>query len=83
MEIIEKKGGKYKGFVNIVKLFLNKCIKKLQSDSKKSVDDIIINSVNKDDFVVGTQDIFLKKRLKSKQIPIITIRQKKYLILEE
>jgi len=45
-------------------------------------DDVIVKLVNKD-FVVATQDIGLKRRLKKKKIPIITLRQKKYLKLIE
>lgn len=82
LDFIEKKGGKSKAFVNIVKLFLQKGIKTIKSNSQKSVDDLIIETVDKESCAVATQDAELKRRLKQKQIPVITIRQKKYLILQ-
>lgn len=42
----------------------------------KSVDDLIIDLVNKGDYTLATQDKLLKERLKTK---IIVLRQKKYL----
>lgn len=82
LKLIEQKSGKHKTYVGIVGLFIKKGIKSLKSGSKKSVDDIIIELVDKENYVVATQDAELKRRLKQKQVPIITIRQKKYLILQ-
>jgi len=41
----------------------------------------LVGDSNKDDFVVGTQDAELKKLLKEKGVPILSLRQKKYLII--
>jgi len=49
----------------------------MQTDHGKYVDDILLGLKQKD-LIIATQDKNLKRRLK---VPIITIRQKKYLIL--
>lgn len=46
------------------------------------VDDCLVKYTDKDTDVVATQDINLKRRLRKKQIPLITLRQKKYLVLQ-
>lgn len=45
-----------------------------------SVDDIILEIACREKHIVATQDIALKKRLKEKGIPLITLRQKKHLV---
>ena len=50
----------------------------LQTNHGKYVDDILV-ALKQKDLIIETQDKNLKKRLK---VPIIAIRQKKYLILE-
>ena len=60
-------------------LQLIKNIPLLKHDGK-DVDSIILEIANKDT-IVATQDKALKRKLKEKNIPLITIRQKKYLIL--
>lgn len=49
-----------------------------KNNDKKTVDEIILE-LPFDDIVVCTQDKDLKEKLKKRKIPIITIRQKKYL----
>lgn len=83
LNVIEKKSGKHKTYVSIVKLFIKKGIKLIPTKSQKSVDDLIINVADKETCIVATQDAELKRRLKQKQVPVITIRQKKYLVLQE
>ncbi len=46
----------------------------------KDVDSIILEIADKET-IVATQDKLLKEKLKKKQIPVIIIRQKKYLCL--
>lgn len=69
--------GKYP--INIIKtvkhLNRNLSLSKIQS-----VDDKIVYFAEKDDYWVATQDRGLKKKLKNKDLNIITLRQKNYLI---
>lgn len=46
----------------------------------QTVDDAIV-AIAADDVIVATQDIALKQRLKNKAGGVITLRQKKYLIM--
>ena len=55
-------------------------IKVIPTSKKGYTDTLILNETDKNT-VVATQDQGLKRRLKSKGIPIIVIRQKKYLQL--
>jgi len=48
----------------------------------KTVDMAILGYANLGQSIVATQDMALKRSLRAKQIPIITLRQKKYLILQ-
>ncbi len=61
--------------INLIK---NKKIKIIKTKKDKIVDDLILEYVKKED-LIATQDKKLKKRLKEKNIEIITIRQKKYI----
>lgn len=82
-KIIKEQKGKDKAAAKLALDMLKaKNIDILESETEKSVDDIIKSVVNKKEFVVATQDIPLKRALKSKNIPIITMRQKKKLIIE-
>jgi rRNA-processing protein FCF1 len=47
----------------------------------KTVDMAILGYANLGQSIVATQDMALKRSLRAKQIPLITLRQKKYLIL--
>ena len=60
---------------HLVKL---KGLKIIKTKKDKIVDELILEKVKKDD-IVCTQDKDLKKRLKEKDIKVITIRQKKYI----
>ncbi len=46
----------------------------------KDVDDLILDLID-EDCIIATQDQELKRKLKEKNIPVITIRQKSYLVL--
>lgn len=56
-------------------------ISKIKTKKDKIVDDHILDIVKKTD-IVATQDIELKRKLRKKDINIITLRQKRYLVLQ-
>ena len=62
-----------------------KTIKTANTKEHNYLDDKIIEiaAKNPDKYMVATQDRQLKKRLKQKGVKVITIRQKKYAIIEE
>ena len=67
--------------INLVKSFIKrKNIKILRTSRNGYVDDLIL-SLKPGNLIVATQDKELKRKLKLKDIPIIIIRQKKYLEL--
>ncbi len=61
-------------------LIAKKRIDIITTDKKGYTDTLILKAATKDS-VVATQDQALKRRLKAKSIPVIIIRQKKYLQL--
>ena len=61
-----------------LKLVELKKIKKIETKSHKQVDELILDSAKKDDFV-ATQDKELKQKLKKRHIPIVILRQRKFL----
>ncbi len=59
-----------------------KIIKNIAKNKRvKNVDLLILNLVKKGNFIVATQDKELKREIKKKEVPIIVLRQKKYLKL--
>lgn len=62
-------------------LIKNKKINIIPSEKGNYVDDIIVGLINSN-YIVATQDKELKKRVEAKKVPIISLRQKKYLIME-
>ncbi len=81
--------GKGKNKINAklaLQLLNKKKVKIIKTKSEKYVDDLIVDLVG-DDWIVCTQDIGLRKRLKiknnkeKKNVKIIIMRQKKYLII--
>jgi rRNA-processing protein FCF1 len=60
--------------IHLVKL---KEMKIIKTKKDKIVDNLILENVKEGD-IVATQDRNLKRRLKNKDIKVITIRQKKY-----
>ena len=79
--IIENQKGKAKADAKLAKAILkaNKILK-IKTKKDRIVDDLILGVADKDT-VVATMDADLKRRLKQKSVPIIVIRQKKYLKL--
>lgn len=55
-----------------------KNLKTITSSKNKSVDDSIVDNSNKKVYI-ATQDKELKQRVKKKNAPVITLKQKKYL----
>jgi hypothetical protein len=75
--IIENQKGKNKEAALLAKKLIQAHkLNIVKTDTEKYPDDIITDE--QDQYLIATQDINLKKRLKK---PIITLRQKKYLIL--
>jgi rRNA-processing protein FCF1 len=78
--IIEKQSGKQKRAaklaLSIIKL---KKIKKIKT-KEGNVDELIVKNSDKNT-IVATQDMKLKKILKEREIPLIVLRQKKYLVI--
>ena len=65
-----------KGALQLIKI---KKIQILPTHDLRSVDDILVDM---DGSIVATNDVVLKRRLRQKGMQILTIRQKKYVILE-
>tara|TARA_Y100000310_G_C20519312_1_gene732855 strand:- start:575 stop:982 length:408 start_codon:yes stop_codon:yes gene_type:complete len=84
-EIKKRKGQKNKINANIaLNLIEIKEVKIIDTkDNKKNYADDVIMDIVDDNSVVGTVDIELKKRLKERKIPIITLRKKQYLVFEK
>ena len=68
-----------------LELIKKKKIKITKTPSKnkrvKNVDFLILNLIKKGNFIVATQDKELKRDIRKKGVPIIVLRQKKYLKL--
>lgn len=73
-ELKDKKFGKLA--IEIIKRF-----EVIETKKDKIADELILE-LNDNEIIVATQDKEFKKKLKREKIPIITIRQKKYLILQ-
>ena len=81
--IIEKQRGKNKDAAKLaLKLVKLKKISIIKTKEKSATDTLIIKTAGKKEFIVATQDKFLKKQLKSENIALIVLRQKKRLLLE-
>ena len=52
----------------------------MKTKSNQKTDDLILDLASKNDFIVATQDKFLKSRLKEKSVPMMVLRQKKKVI---
>lgn len=61
--------------------FINSKLNVIHTPRKGKVDDLLLE-LPFDDIVVCTQDKELKEKLKKRKTPIITIRQKKYLVFD-
>jgi len=65
-----------------VQLLEQQKVKIIKTEKNKNTDLIIAETAEKNKYAVATQDKGLKKLLRQKQIPIIILRQKKYIRLE-
>ena len=80
--ILEQKGKNKAAAKLALQLIKQKGLNTIGISKKDSVDNILANLPEKD-YIVATQDIELKRRLKAKNIKIITLRNKKYLQFEK
>ena len=77
--IIEKKKGKIKSAAKLAMIILKKKqVLQIKTKMDKIVDKLILENLTKNT-LVATMDANLKKILKKKGIPLVIIRQKKYL----
>ena len=80
--IIQNQAGKGKKAAQFaLKLIKLKNIKILKS-GKKYVDSLILENLD-ENTIVATQDVILKRKLLEKNVSIVVLRQKKYLMLVE
>ena len=81
--IIENQKGKNKAAAKLALLVINKNNINIQKTiGTNNTDDTIIETAKKHDYIIATQDMGLKRKAKEKSIPLIILRQKKYLRLE-
>lgn len=83
LAVLDKTLSELKGKPNekLINGLLNKKkVNIIKTNTKDYVDDILVG-LDKN-FIIATQDIGLKRRLEIKKMPIIFIRQKKYLELK-
>jgi rRNA-processing protein FCF1 len=82
LEKIKRKQKKFKQAAELaLQLIKANKVKAIKTEKVKNVDQIIAEKAEKG-YVVATQDKLLKKQLREKHIPVIILRQKKYLKLE-
>lgn len=83
-DIMAQQKGKHREMAKMAKkLVEKKNIYIIKTDKLKNVDRILLERAEENQFMVATQDKELKIELKKKGIKIISLRQKKYLKLEE
>jgi uncharacterized protein len=76
--------GKHKFAAKFALTLLEKSnINVIDADLLNNVDETIVSVAEKKGYFVATQDVLLKKHLKQKNLPIIFLRQKKYLVVEK
>jgi len=79
--IFEKQKGKNKDAAKLaLQLIKQKDLNTIKNSQKGIVDDIILDIVD-NTYIVATQDKELKNKLKDKKIKTITLRAKKYLVM--
>jgi len=78
-KIIKLQKGKNKEAAKIALLLVkNKKIRRIKTNENLDVDGILLKQK---DAIIATQDIELKRKLKKKSIRTISLRQRKYLVL--
>lgn len=75
---LSKNANKFKASAKLARSIID-TIKPKQINSKKYVDDAIIDEVSKEKYFVATHDDELKRRLIEKKTGVIILRQKSYL----
>jgi rRNA-processing protein FCF1 len=81
--IIAKQKGKERDAAKLAKKILEKKgIHIIKTDKLKNVDQILLERAREKSFIVATQDMELKRRLKGRKIGLIILRNKKYLEIE-
>ena len=78
LDMIIGQGGKKKAAAKLAKLMLAK-VRVIKTKKEKHVDALILDRV-KSGMLVATHDAAFKRKLKAKGIPVIVLRQKKYLV---
>jgi len=63
----------------LARSFIKDRVNIIKSDKSKKVDDLVLKQEN---IVVCTTDKELKEKLKKRNIPVISLRQRKYLVIE-
>ena len=82
-KIIDTQRGKYRGYAKLgLQLLKQRKIKTIKTETLKNVDELIIKHAKKGQTLVATQDLALKRALKKKGVGIISLRQKKRLIIQ-
>lgn len=81
--LVEKTKGKDKKAAKLALKLIEHRKPKIIKAEISYVDKAILKIVNKTDYIVATQDKELKKALQTKAIPIIVLRQKRYLQLKQ
>jgi rRNA-processing protein FCF1 len=82
LEEIKDKNSKTSREVAFAKKLPQHEIIKTELEKGETVDDLIIRTAKKCNFIVATADLGLKRRLRDQNIPVIYLRQKRILALE-
>ena len=82
LEEIKDKNSKTSRAVAFTKRLPPHEIIRTQLKKGETVDDLIIRTAKKRNFIVATADLELKRRLRDQNIPVIYLRQKRVLALE-
>ena len=81
--IVERQKGKARADAKLAKAILKvKKIAEIKTKKDKIVDELILEIAGKEKHAVATMDAELKRKLKAKGIPVVVIRQKKYLMFQ-
>ncbi len=83
-KIFKVQHGKHRNSAKLaLAIIKQKNISFIKGKENRTVDDIILELARRHGYVVATQDRMLKARLKKLGVRFLTLRQKKYVILEE
>lgn len=77
--IINTQSGRHRSAAKLaLELISAQHLKILKTETHKNVDELILSKANSRNFIVATQDRELKRKLRLKNVPIIVLRQKRY-----